>query len=408
MGSLPPETGSKSGGLPCHDLPMVAPGQSFNFLSGIRVVDLTTSVAGPYATMLLSDFGAEVIKVERPEGDDARKWGPPFLDGQALWFTAMNRNKKSVVIDAQQAAGRSALLSLIGTADIYVTNQPPDVQRKLGLDYETLRELRTDLIFVSITGFGLTGERAELTCYDLIAEGYSGVMDLTGEEGGAPQKIGAPAADMLAGQDAAMSAMAALFNQQRTGRGCKIDVSLVESMTRFLTCRLSSYLGSGEVPRRSGGTDSVIAIYQPFETADFPINLGLGSDAIWRRFWEAVGDAAYGANPKFATNADRRLQRQAIVEQIQKILITKPRHEWLSLFAASRVPAGPINRVDEVAADRALMDRGLLFSLTDGNGRVVPQVGLGIHADGRPSRPRSAPPYLGEHTAEVLDALLLK
>ena len=286
--------------LPYQSLPLVPAGQPFGLLAGVRVGDITTSVAGPYATMLLSDFGAEVIKVERPEGDDARAWGPPFLDGQALWFTAMNRNKKSVVVDARTVGGMGDLRRLIRTADVFVTNQPLDVQRKLKLDHATLTEGHQELISVSITGFGLSGGRAELTCYDLIAEGYSGVMDITGDADGPPQKIGAPAADMLAGQDAAMATLAALFDRQRTGKGRKIDVSLVDSMTRFLSCRISSYLGSGEIPRRSGGTDSVIAIYQSFGTADRPINLGLGSNPVWNRFWRAVGDPEYGARPDFA------------------------------------------------------------------------------------------------------------
>jgi crotonobetainyl-CoA:carnitine CoA-transferase CaiB-like acyl-CoA transferase len=387
---------------PPQDLPKITTGGSFDLLAGIKIVDLTTSVAGPYATMLLSDFGAEIIKVERPEGDDARKWGPPFLHEQALWFAALNRNKKSVVIDAAQPAGRDDLLRLIGSADVFVTNQPADVQRKLRLDYDELCKVRSGLIFVSISGFGLSGERADLTCYDLIAEGYSGIMDITGEETGPPQKIGAPAADMLAGQDAAMATMAALFDRQRTGRGRKIEVSLVESMTRFLTCRIASYLGSGEIPRRSGGTDSVIAIYQSFETADLPINLGLGSDAIWKRFWQIVGDPEFGNRQEFASNADRRHRRPLIVERIQEILRTKSRVAWLSLLANARVPAGPINRVDEVASDRALWDRKLLFTFADSAGRPVPQVGLGIYIDDKPSLPRSAPPYLGEHTAEIL------
>jgi len=388
--------------LPLHDLPRVPIGRSFDLLAGIKVVDLTTSVAGPYATMLLSDFGAEIIKVERPEGDDARQWGPPFLDEQALWFAALNRNKKSVVIDAGTPEGYAELIRLIEGADVVVTNQPLNVQRKLKLDDETLRQKNQGLIFVSVSGFGLSGERAELTCYDLIAEGYSGVMDITGEQGGPPQKIGTPAADMLAGQDAAMATMAALMDRQRTGRGRKIEVSLVESMVRFLTVRIASYLGSGEVPRRSGGTDSVIAIYQSFETADWPINLALGSDAIWKRFWQLVGDNAFGARPEFATNADRRQMREVIVERIQKILLTKSREDWLKIFAASRVPAGPINRVDEVAADQALLERKMLFSLSGESDRLIPQIGLGIRIDDQLSLPRSAPPYLGEHTTEVL------
>lgn len=404
MSSPKAEIDNPPGRLPCLDLPSVKDGRPFSMLGGIRVVDVTTSVAGPYATMLLADFGAEVIKVERPHGDDARAWGPPFLDEQALWFTAVNRNKKSVVIDAQTGEGRTSMADLIRTADVFMTNQPPAVQRKLGMDYESIKALRKDIVFVSITGFGLTGERADLTCYDLIAEGYSGIMDITGAADSGPQKIGTPAADMLAGQDAAMAVMAALLDRVRTGSGHLVDVSLVESMTRFLTCRISPYLGSGEVPTRSGGTDSVIAIYQPFETADLPINLGLGNDGIWQRFWEVVGDPDYGARVEFKTNADRRQRREEIVRRIQEILLTRKRDEWLSILAGARVPAGPINRVDEVSADQHLQERGLFYSVTEG-GRVVPQVGLGIRIDDTVSFASNAPPELGQHTEEILAGL---
>jgi len=405
MDRLNVATASDRPELPCDRLPVVQAGLGFDFLSGIRVVDLTTSVAGPYATMLLADFGAEIIKVERPEGDDARAWGPPFLNGQGLWFAAVNRNKQSVVLDLSGGQGGAALMALIQSADVFVTNQPPDVQRKLKLDYDSLRLVREDLLFVSITGFGLTGERAELTCYDLIAEGYSGIMDITGAADSAAQKIGAPAADMLAGQDAATATLAALFDRQKTGKGRKIDINLVESMTRFLSCRIASYLGSGEVPARSGGTDSVIAIYQSFETEDQPLNLGLGSDAIWSRFWAALGDPDYARRPGYATNADRRQHRAEIVAHIQQILRTRSRQAWLDIFAAARVPAGPINRVDEVAGDEELQRRRLFFNLQDGSGRVVPQIGLGIQIDGSPCIPRSVPPTLGEHTQDVLAAL---
>lgn len=393
-----------TGKLPYQALPVVTSGVGLDFLRRVRVVDMTTSIAGPYATMLLADFGAEVIKVERPEGDDARQWGPPFLNGEALWFAAVNRNKKSVVLDLKQEYERQTLQSLIRRADVFVTNHPPDVQKKLGLGPDDIREIRPDIVFVSISGFGLDGERADLTCYDLIAEGYSGIMDVTGALGGEPQKVGAPAADMLAGQDAAMAALAALFDRKTTGRGRVIDISLVESMTRFLSCRISSYLGSGEVPTRTGGTDSVIAIYQPFDTADLPLNLGLGSDAIWRRFWQALGQPEYAARAEFGSNAKRRENRAQIVADIQKVLLTRSRAEWLEVFARARVPAGPINRVDEVAHDKALQDRGLFFALDAGD-RLVPQIGLGIRFDGAATVPHSAPPRLGEHTAEVLDEL---
>lgn len=390
--------------LPFENLPIVNAGPGFALLKDVTVIDLTTSIAGPYATMLLSDFGACVIKVERPEGDDARHWGPPFLNGQALWFTAVNRNKKSVVLDLQSEDDRKILMELCRRADVIVTNHPLDVQRKLGLAYENFIAVNPSIIFTSISGFGLSGERASLTCYDLIAEGYSGVMDITGSADRPPQKVGAPAADMLAGQDAAMATIAALYDRRSSGKGRKIDICLVESMTRFLSCRISSYLGSGEVPTRTGGTDSVIAIYRSFNTADEMMNLALGSDAIWRRFWAAVGDPDFGAQPQFRTNADRRERRAEIVAYIQTILLKKRRAEWLEIFAKARVPAGPIYRVDEVAGDRPLQERGLFFTLND-NGRLVPQIGLGIYIDDQCAVPRSAPPLLNEHREAVLGQL---
>src|SRR5579862_6100439 len=217
--------------LPMMALPTLACGAGFDMLAGVRVLDLTSSVAGPFATLLLGDLGAEVIKIERPgSGDDSRAWGPPFLDGESLWFLSVNRNKQSVALDFAKPAGLAVLHALVAVADVVVVNQPPRVSAKLGVDAATLRRIKPDLIYVSITGFGLEGERADWTCYDLIAEGYSGVMDLTGEADGEPQKVGAPAADLLAGQDAALATLAALFARLRTGADRTVDIALVDSM----------------------------------------------------------------------------------------------------------------------------------------------------------------------------------
>ncbi len=238
--------------------------------------------------------------MEKPgTGDDARAWGPPFLHGESLWFMSVNRGKQSVTLDIAAAAGKDVLRGLVAQCDVFIVNLVGRVQRKLGVDAASLRHLNPGLIHVSLTGFGLAGDRADLPCYDLIAEGYSGVMDLTGEAHSPPQKIGTPAADLLAGQDAAMAVLAALLRRQRDGRGCDIDVSMVESMSRFMTPRLMPYLGSGELSRRAGGGDSVIAIYQVFETSDAPMTLGLGNDAIWKRFWEAVGRPDVATEPAY-------------------------------------------------------------------------------------------------------------
>ncbi len=393
--------------LPVNQLPHKdGPGrETIRLLEGVRVLDLTTSIAGPYATLMLADFGAGVIKIERREGDDTRGWGPPFLAQQSLWFLAVNRNKRSVTLDFSRPQGRELLQRLVLQHDVVVTNQVGRSQKKLGIDYATLSALHPGLVHVSITGFGVHGARSELPSYDLIAEGYSGVMDLTGEAGAPPQKVGTPAADLLAGMDAAMAVAAALYRRRGGDRGCAIDISMAESMTRFMAPRLVPFLGSGELPRRSGARDSVVAVYQSFDTADEPITLGLGNDGIWRRFWAALGDPDYGADARFRSNKDRRAARAEIVARIQSILRQRKRGDWLELFARNRVPAGPINRLDEVAADRELQARGMLYSVP-AFGTQVPQVGLGIRVDDVCETYRSPPPALGEHTDAVLRELL--
>jgi crotonobetainyl-CoA:carnitine CoA-transferase CaiB-like acyl-CoA transferase len=388
--------------LPLDTLPAQAPHPAFKLLDGVNILDLTTSIAGPYATMLLGDMGARVIKVERPgHGDDCRAWGPPWHEDESLWFLSVNRNKESVTLDYSGATGRAVLHDMVRKADVVVVNLVARVQKKLGIDYAALAALKPDLVFVSLTGFGLTGARRDMPCYDLIAEGYSGVMDLTGEADSPPQKVGTPAADLISGMDAAFAAVAALFERAKSGRGHLLDIAMVDSMTRFMSPRIVPYLGSGEVPRRTGARDSVIAVYQAFDTRDKPLTLGLGNDAIWQRFWQAVGQPEKGMDKRFASNADRRAARAGIVADIQKILKTRPRDEWLRLFVAAKVPAGPVNSVDDLTRDPDLLARGLFYS-ADAGGRRVPQVGLGIGIDGSNASYRSPPPRLGEHTESVL------
>lgn len=369
-------------------------------------MDLTTSIAGPYAGQLLADMGATVVKVEKPRtGDDARAWGPPFLHGESLWFMSVNRGKQSVTLDFSAAQGQEVLRKLIAQSDVILLNLVGRSQRKLGLDAATLRLLNPRLIHVSLTGFGLQGTRADLPCYDLIAEGYSGIMDLTGEAKAPAQKVGTPAADMLAGHDAAMAVLAALIRRQREGVGCDIDVSMVESMSRFMAPRLMPYLGSGELSRRAGGRDSVIAIYQVFETGDEPMTLGLGNDAIWKRFWAAVGRPEMSDKKEYASNAQRRTSRPELVEIIAEVLRQKPRSHWLDLFTKARVPAGPIQRLDELANDPALHAAGFIYR-TEGPDGPIPQVGLGIRFDGNTEGTAMLPPKLGAHTASILSAWL--
>lgn len=392
--------------IPSERLPRQAGRSGQRLLSGIRVIDLTTSLAGPYATMLLGDFGAEIVKIERPKvGDDSRHWKPPSYAGHALWYLSVNRNKKSVTLDFSTDDGRAILHELVRKSDVLVTNQLPRVQKKLGIDIDTVRALRPDIVWVSITGFGLSGARSERPCYDLIAEGYSSVMDLTGELDSGPQKVGTPAADLLGGADAAMGCLAALLDRKTTGQGHTVEISLVESMTRFMTPRIVSYLGSGEVSRRSGARDSVIAVYQVFQTSDDPITLGLPNENIWKRFCAAVGKPEWAAQERFKDNAARVNVRAELVGLIQDILRTDTRAHWLDLFTREQIPSGPINRVDEVTADTHLLDRGLFYAIESG-GHAIPQVGLGIRFDDKPAGYDVGPPELGQDTETILAGLL--
>jgi crotonobetainyl-CoA:carnitine CoA-transferase CaiB-like acyl-CoA transferase len=392
--------------IPAHTLPLASPREPNDLLHGVRIVDLTTSIAGPYATQLLADLGADVIKIERPEtGDDSRQWGPPFLDGISLWYLTVNRNKRSLTLDYSCERGYEVLRALVRASDVVVTNYVPRVQLKLGIDHASLAQLRPDLVHVSITGYGFGGGEADQPCYDIIAEGLSGVMDMTGEPDSRPQKVGTAAADLLAGSDAALACLAALFERRHSGRGKRIDVCLFESMTRFMAPVLMSHLGSGEPFSRSGGRASVIAVYQMFETADEPLTLALPNEGIWRRFCETVGLGELLQDPDYRDNAKRHRQRAPLVRRIQDLLRTQPRDHWLALFARERIPSGPINRVDQVAQDPRLRARGFLFAIP-GAQAPLPQVGLGIQFDGQPRGYRRAPPAMGEHNAEILEGLL--
>ncbi len=388
--------------LPFEQLPAPPATAAPALLKGVTVIDLTTSIAGPYASMLLADMGARVIKIERPgAGDDCRAWGPPWHDGESLWFLSVNRNKESVTLDYSGEAGRRVLHDMVTKADVVIVNLVGRVQKKLCIDYATLSALNPRLVFVSLTGFGMEGARRDFPCYDLIAEGYSGVMDLTGEADSPPQKVGTPAADLISGMDAAMATLGALFERAGSGKGHQIDIAMVDSMTRFMSPRIVPYLGAGEIPHRSGARDSVIAVYQAFDTQDKPLTLGLGNDAIWKRFWQAVGEPAKGEDPRHASNADRRNARAEIVADIQRVLKTKPRDVWLKIFSEAKVPAGPVNSIDDMTRDPELVARGLFYTAETG-GRRVPQVGFGIGIDGSNATYRSPPPRLSEHTDAVL------
>ncbi|BCJ67996.1 CoA transferase [Polymorphospora rubra] len=326
------------------------------------MVDMTTSYAGPTAAMYLADLGATVIKVERPGGgDDARSWGPPFIDGASAWFASANRNKQSVVLNLSTTEGREALLRLLDTADVFLQNMNPAKLKRIGIDGETLRRRNPRLVYCAMSGFGLTGPDSELPGYDLVAQARSGLMSVTGEKGGAPQRVSTALSDVATGMAAAIAVNAALVRQCRTGQGEVIDVSLLDTDLALMAPRVAAYCAGEPEPAPSGGTDSVLALYQPFEAEDRTIVIAIGNDSMWQRFCTAVQLPELGTDPRLSDNAGRRANRSRITELVAQRLATRPAAQWLRLLADVEVPAALVQTLSEVTKDPQVVARGAIL-----------------------------------------------
>lgn len=311
-------------------------------LAGIRVIDISSSYAAPTASMYLGDMGAEVIKIEPPGGDDARAWGPPFLNGETAWFMSVNRNKKSLCLDIRKDAGRGILFKLLESADVFIENINPGKLEKLGLGIDSLRARFPHLVICAVSGFGLTGPDSALPGYDLIAQARSGMMSVTGDND-VPQRVSTALSDVAAGTVAAFAIAAALVRQQRSGVGEVIDVALLEADLAFMSPRIASYLAGDAEPRPCGGTDSVLAIYQRFETTDRTIVVAIGNERHWERACKALGLQPLYERPELGSNAGRRAHRQEIVDAFQSILGRMTSKEALRLLQDAGVPCALIN-----------------------------------------------------------------
>jgi crotonobetainyl-CoA:carnitine CoA-transferase CaiB-like acyl-CoA transferase len=372
-------------------------------LAGVRVIDISTSYAGPTASMYLGDMGADVVKVERPgTGDDARLWGPPFIGEEAAWFLSANRNKRSVCINLSLPAGRELLLRLLDEAEVFIENLNPAKLGQLGLDPEEVRGPRPGLIYCAISGFGLDGPDHGRPGYDLIAQARSGLMSVTGAAGAMPQRVSTALSDVVTGMLAAFTISAALFRRVHTGAGELIDLSLLESDLALMAPRIAAFQAGDPEPKPSGGSDSVLAVYQPFATADAPIVLAVGNDRMWQRCCDVLGLAELAADEQLATNAGRRERRAEIVAAVAERLAEAPAAEWLARFAAAGVPCQPVNFLSQVVSDPQVLSRGAIAE------HEHPTAGLysAVQAPWRlGSSGRGAaqpPPVLGAHTAEVL------
>jgi crotonobetainyl-CoA:carnitine CoA-transferase CaiB-like acyl-CoA transferase len=376
-------------------------------LEGLRVVDLTRVLSGPYCTMQLGDLGAEVIKVEQPgRGDDTRAFAPPYQGDEAAYFLSVNRNKKSITLDMKTAAAKEVLWRLIEKSDILVENFRPGAMDRLGFGYEAVKKRRPSMIYASISGFGDTGPQKDRPGYDVIVQGEAGIMDITGPRDGAPHKVGAAIGDLVSGLYAAQGILAALHTRNADGQGQHITISMYEAVASLLTFNASIYFATGNTPRRRGNEHPTIVPYETFEAADGWINLGVANDDLWQRFCKAAERPDLVDEPRFAKAADRVRNRDALVPLVKALVKERSRDDWLKRLDKAGVPSGAIRTVGEVCESDLLKARGMVAAMPHATAGTVKAIKSAVHMSRTPLESYAAPPRLGEHTREVLTGLL--
>ncbi|MCI0547848.1 MAG: CoA transferase [Candidatus Rokubacteria bacterium] len=375
-------------------------------LAGIRVIDLTRVLAGPFCAMILGDMGAEVIKIEEPgKGDDTRGW-PPFAGGEATYFLAVNRNKQSLTLNLKAPEGRDILRRLIAKADVVVENFRPGTMERLGVGFEALRAGNPRLVYCSISGFGESGPEAHRPGYDLIVQGESGVMDLTGFPDGPPVKVGNSIADLVAGLSAAQGITLALLARTRTGRGQKVEIGMLDVMASLLTYQAGLYWNAGGRPGRRGNQHPSIVPYEVFRASDAYLTIGVANNSLWERFCGALGRAELARDPLYESEASRVTNRDRLVPLLNEILGARTADEWLARFEAAGVPAGRIKSVPEVCESAHLEARGMVVRLPHPKAGTITVMGVPVRLGDTPGSAGAAPPLLGQHTGEVLRRLL--
>jgi glutaryl-CoA transferase len=376
-------------------------------LSGIRILDLSRVLAGPYCTMLLGDLGAEVIKVERRgTGDDTRAWGPPFAAGESAYYLCANRNKKSLTVNLKSVAGQEIIRRLACLSDVLVENFKVGELAELGLGYDQLKLLNPRLIYCSITGYGQTGPDSELPGYDFIIQGRGGVMSITGEPDGEPMKVGVAVVDVTAGLFAANAIQAALLARVRTGQGQAIDISLLDAQVAWLANVASNYLVSGQRPGRFGNGHPTIVPYQSFRARDGFFCLAVGNDGQWQRLCRLLGRPELASDVRFATNPARVQQRQELIATLQEIFSSQDIAFWLREITTAGIPCGPVQAIDQVFADPQVRARDMVWTVPHPTAGEVRLVGSPLKLSATPVACQTHPPLLGEHTEEVLTSLL--
>jgi len=387
-------------------------------LGHIRILDLTRVLAGPWCAQNFADLGAEVIKVERPgNGDDTRSWGPPYLRDQngdntteAAYYLAANRGKQAITVDISTPEGQEIIRKLAAQSDVVLENYKVGQLKKYGLDYASLKEIKPDLIYCSITGFGQDGPYAHRAGYDFIVQGVGGFMSLTGERddlpGGGPQKAGVAIADLMTGMYATIAVMAALTHRDRTGEGQYIDMALLDVQVAMLANMNTNYLASGKPPVRWGNAHPNIVPYQTFATSDGHIIVAAGNDGQYKKFVAAGGEEQLATDERFCTNPARVANREVLIPLLADMVKRKSRQEWIALLEDAGVPCGPINRLDDVFNDPQVKARGMQITLPHPSAGSVKLVGSPMKLSATPPDYQSPPPLLGQHTDQILKSVL--
>lgn len=376
-------------------------------LEGIRVLDLTRALAGPFCTLMLGDNGADVIKVEIPgTGDDTRKWGPPFIGEESAYYLSINRNKRSLTLNLQDAQAQEVFMKLAKDTDVVVENFTPGVMGRFGLDYDAVKAVNPKVVYCSISGFGQDGPYRNRPAYDQIMQGVGGLMSITGEPDGEPQKIGIAVTDIGAGMWSAFAIMAALHHREKSGEGQYIDISMLDAQVAWLTYQAAFFFANGEAPKRMGAAHPTLVPYQAFMCNDGKyINVAVGSERIWERFCKGMGREDLKDHPDYATNSVRVNNRGAIASMLQEIFLTRPVTEWVEDLQAANVPCGPINDLADVFADPQVLARNMYLEMPHPTLGSIKQTGLPIKFSLTPGGLDRHPPLLGEHNQEILQSL---
>jgi crotonobetainyl-CoA:carnitine CoA-transferase CaiB-like acyl-CoA transferase len=375
-------------------------------LAGLRVLDLSRILSGPFATMIMADLGAEVIKLENPiGGDDTREWAPPYQGDQSAYFLSINRNKRGIAVDLKTEAGREIAVRLADGADVLVENFRPGAAARLGLGYPELSARNPRLVYASISGYGQTGPDAELPGYDAIAQALGGVVSVTGEATGPPVRVGTPVADLGAAMWAAIGVLAALHARSASGRGDWIDISLLDGQIAWLTYVAGGYFASGEVPRRYGSAHPTIVPYQALRTSDGYLMVAVGNDSLWQRFAPIIGLPELAGDSRFATNPDRVVHRDELIPLIETALASRASADWAAELSRAGIPAGAINTVDRALAYPQVLARDMVLTAEHPTAGPLRMPGSPVKLSGHTATVRRPPPLLGEHTDEVLSEL---